>query len=103
MSSRTWHQDATRGRFCHRDPSGVTRVIDLPNTYATELSLERRTIVLKLHGGLDGTNDRDHERFVALPARTTTSTTSRGATSAALRSRSGSPPSCGAAHFLFLG
>jgi DNA-binding SARP family transcriptional activator len=53
-----------RGRFCHRDPSGVTRVIDLPNTYATELSLDRRTIVLKLHGGLEGTNDPDHERFV---------------------------------------
>jgi hypothetical protein len=29
-------------------------VIDVPNTYATELSLERRTIVLKLQGGLDG-------------------------------------------------
>jgi DNA-binding SARP family transcriptional activator len=43
-----------RGRFCHRDPSGSTRVIDLPNTYATELSLERRTVVLKLHGSLDG-------------------------------------------------
>ncbi|MDP9261872.1 MAG: SIR2 family protein, partial [Actinomycetota bacterium] len=53
-----------RGRFCHRDPSGATRVIDLPNTYATELSLERRTIVLKLHGGLDGTLDREHESFV---------------------------------------
>jgi hypothetical protein len=53
-----------RGRFCHRDPSGATRVIDLPNTYATELSLERRTVVLKLHGGLDGTLDREHESFV---------------------------------------
>jgi len=42
-----------RGRFCHRDPSGETRVIELPNTYAVELSLERRTVVLKLHGGLD--------------------------------------------------
>jgi DNA-binding SARP family transcriptional activator len=42
-----------RGRFSHRDPSGETRVIDLPNTYATELSLDRRTVVLKLHGGLE--------------------------------------------------
>jgi DNA-binding SARP family transcriptional activator len=42
-----------RGRFCHRDPGGQTYVIDLPNTYASELSLERRTIVLKLHGGVD--------------------------------------------------
>src|SRR5256885_16294316 len=41
-----------RGRFCHRDPSGAIRVIELPNTYVTELSLERRTVVLKLHGGL---------------------------------------------------
>jgi DNA-binding SARP family transcriptional activator len=42
-----------RGRFSHREPSGETRVIELPNTYATELSLDRRTVVLKLHGGLD--------------------------------------------------
>ena len=42
-----------RGRFCHREPGGATHVIDLPNTYATELSLERRTIVLRLHGGVD--------------------------------------------------
>jgi SIR2-like protein len=42
-----------RGRFAHRAPSGETRVIELPNTYATELSLDRRTVVLKLHGGLD--------------------------------------------------
>ena len=42
-----------RGRFAHRAPSGETHVIDLPNTYATELSLDRRTVILKLHGGLD--------------------------------------------------
>jgi len=42
-----------RGRFVHREPSGATHVIELPNTYAAELSLERRTVVLKLHGGLD--------------------------------------------------
>jgi DNA-binding SARP family transcriptional activator len=53
-----------RGRFCHRAPTGDTRVIDLPNMYATELSLERRTIVLKLHGGLEGAVDHEHERFV---------------------------------------
>jgi hypothetical protein len=39
-----------RGRFLHREPGGSVRVIDLPNTYVSELSLERRTIVLKLHG-----------------------------------------------------
>jgi hypothetical protein len=53
-----------RGRFCHRDPTGLTRVIDLPNTYATELSLERRTVVLKLHGGVDVGATREQESFV---------------------------------------
>ena len=42
-----------RGRFCHVLPDGETRVIDVPNTYATELSLERRTVILKLHGGIE--------------------------------------------------
>ena len=42
-----------RGRFAHRAPDGETRVIDLPNTYASELSLDRRTVLLKLHGGLE--------------------------------------------------
>jgi DNA-binding SARP family transcriptional activator len=49
-----------RGRFCHRDPSGATHVIEQPNLYVAELSLERRTVVLKLHGGIDPT----HESFV---------------------------------------
>jgi DNA-binding SARP family transcriptional activator len=53
-----------RGRFCHREPSGATHVIDLPNTYATELSLERRTVVLKLHGGIEHEPARDRESFV---------------------------------------
>lgn len=53
-----------RGRFCHRDPGGETRVIELPNTYATELSLEKRTIVLKLHGGLDRAQTPDQESVV---------------------------------------
>jgi hypothetical protein len=53
-----------RGRFCHRDPSGETRVIELPNTYAVELSLERRTVVLKLHGGLDEPSAVEQGSFV---------------------------------------
>jgi DNA-binding SARP family transcriptional activator len=53
-----------RGRFCHVTPAGAATVIDLPNTYATELSLERRTIVLKLHGGVDRTPEREWESFV---------------------------------------
>jgi hypothetical protein len=42
-----------RGRFCHVLPDGETRVIEVPNTYATELSLEQRTVILKLHGGIE--------------------------------------------------
>jgi DNA-binding SARP family transcriptional activator len=41
-----------RGRFCHLSPEGSARVIDVPNTYATELSLDRRTVILKVHGSL---------------------------------------------------
>ena len=40
-----------RGKFSHLAPDGAVQVIDVPNTYATELSLERRTVVLKIRGG----------------------------------------------------
>jgi DNA-binding SARP family transcriptional activator len=53
-----------RGRFCHIEPGGTGRVIDLPNTYATELSLDRRTVILKLHGQVDRGVDREWESFV---------------------------------------
>jgi DNA-binding SARP family transcriptional activator len=53
-----------RGRFCHISPEGEARIVDVPNTYATELSLARRTIVLKLHGGLDPEPARSRESFV---------------------------------------
>jgi hypothetical protein len=36
----------------------------LPNTYATELSLERRTVILKLHGQVDRGPEREWESFV---------------------------------------
>ena len=42
-----------RGRFWHRPPGEPPRPIDVPNTYATELDLDRRTIILKLHGAVD--------------------------------------------------
>ena len=35
-----------------------------PNTYATELSLERRTVLLKLHGAVDPFPEREWESFV---------------------------------------
>jgi DNA-binding SARP family transcriptional activator len=53
-----------RGRFCHVQPDGNAHTIDVPNTYATELSLERRTVILKLHGGLDRAPTRERESFV---------------------------------------
>jgi DNA-binding SARP family transcriptional activator len=53
-----------RGRFCHIAPDRPAAVIDIPNTYATELSLERRTIILKLHGRVDPTPEREWESFV---------------------------------------
>ena len=53
-----------RGKFCHISPSGTGRLIDLPNTYATELSLEQRTVILKLHGQVDRGAEREWESFV---------------------------------------
>ena len=53
-----------RGRFCHVRPDGSATVVHVPNTYAAELSLERRTIILKLHGGLDRGTAREWESFV---------------------------------------
>jgi hypothetical protein len=53
-----------RGRFWHLPPGERPRVIEIPNTYATELSLERRTVVLKLHGGVDRDTAREWESFV---------------------------------------
>jgi SIR2-like domain len=53
-----------RGKFCHIRPDGTGRVVDLPNTYATELSLEERTVILKLHGQVDRGPEREWESFV---------------------------------------
>jgi DNA-binding SARP family transcriptional activator len=53
-----------RGHFWHRPPGEAPRPIDVPNTYATELSLERRTILLKLHGAVDPLPEREWESFV---------------------------------------
>jgi DNA-binding SARP family transcriptional activator len=53
-----------RGKFCHIGPNGAGEVIDLPNTYASELSLEARTVILKLHGQVDRGPDREWESFV---------------------------------------
>jgi DNA-binding SARP family transcriptional activator len=53
-----------RGKFCHVRPDGAGTPIELPNTYATELSFEQRTVILKLHGQIDETPERTWESFV---------------------------------------
>jgi DNA-binding SARP family transcriptional activator len=55
-----------RGRFCHIGPDGQATLIESPHTYATELSLDVRTIVLKLHGQVDRRPDREWESFVVM-------------------------------------
>jgi serine/threonine protein kinase len=54
----------SRGKFRHLAADGSSQVIDVPNTYAAELSLERRTIILKLHGQVDRDPEREWESFV---------------------------------------
>jgi DNA-binding SARP family transcriptional activator len=54
----------SRGKFCHIDPQGNGTLIEVPNEYATELSLEQRTVILKLHGQVDRTTERAWESFV---------------------------------------
>jgi Bacterial transcriptional activator domain/SIR2-like domain len=53
-----------RGRFCHITADGKGRLVEEPNTYATELSLERNTVILKLHGQVERTPAREWESFV---------------------------------------
>jgi DNA-binding SARP family transcriptional activator len=53
-----------RGRFCHIAPDSAGRLIEEPNTYATELSLNGNTVILKLHGQVERTSAREWESFV---------------------------------------
>ena len=53
-----------RGRFRHLPPGGEPRVVEEPNRYATELSLERRTVILKLCGHADPSPAREWESYV---------------------------------------
>jgi DNA-binding SARP family transcriptional activator len=50
-----------RGKFLHVRAAGESRVIDVPNAYA-ELPLGSRTVLLKVHGGVDP--DGGRESFV---------------------------------------
>src|SRR5438874_11335938 len=48
-----------RGKFCHLAPDREGALIEVPNTYADELSLDRRTVILKLHGQVDPSAERE--------------------------------------------
>ena len=51
-----------RGRFLHVAPDGSAVVIDEPNAY-TALSLDARSVLLKVHGQVDRAPARDRESF----------------------------------------
>ena len=53
-----------RGRFWHLPHGGAPRLVEIPNTYATELDLAKRSVVLKLHGGVERGSGREWESFV---------------------------------------
>ena len=53
-----------RGKFLHLAPDRSPTVITEPNLYATELSLDRRTVILRLHGRVDRDDGREWESFV---------------------------------------
>ena len=92
-SSRTSRSGAHRGKFLHVARRTASPVSSVPNTYA-ELAPERRTVILKIHGGVDprpGASGR-----ASSSARTTTSTTSAQADLASVVP-SASPPGCAAA------
>lgn len=52
-----------RGSFCHITAEGETTAIERPNRYASQLSSDRRTVVLHLQGRLDTSAERAWESF----------------------------------------
>ncbi len=52
-----------RGKFLHTDPEGRSVVVNVPNAYA-HLSLDERPVIVKLHGRVDESPEREHESFV---------------------------------------
>ena len=83
-----------RGKFLHLSAEGAVTVVDVPNTYA-EVGPERRTVILKIHGGVGpraragvGQLRRQRGRLHRLPRRSRISPAP---------SRSGSPRGCAGA------
>ncbi len=52
-----------RGKFLHLGANGAATIVEVPNAYAG-LSLESRTVILKIHGGIDMHPERQWESFV---------------------------------------
>jgi DNA-binding SARP family transcriptional activator len=52
-----------RGSFCHVSAAGVATPIERPNTYAAELSMRDRSVVLHLQGRVDASDARAWESF----------------------------------------
>jgi DNA-binding SARP family transcriptional activator len=52
-----------RGKFLHRSADGGSRLIQTPNTYA-DVPLDRRPVILKIHGEVDHAPAREAESFV---------------------------------------
>jgi SIR2-like domain len=56
------------GKFLHRRPSGEESVVDSPNDYPPpdqqELSLEKRTVIAKIHGTVDRQNPENDSYVV---------------------------------------
>jgi DNA-binding SARP family transcriptional activator len=51
------------GKFVHATAEGAAILVDAPYAY-TELSLERRSVILKIHGSIDRRPGREWESFV---------------------------------------
>jgi hypothetical protein len=63
-----WYSTAGRrpgipGRFLHKAPDGPVREIKRPNEYV--LSVEDRTVILKIHGAVSRTNKRDDSYVIS--------------------------------------
>jgi DNA-binding SARP family transcriptional activator len=52
-----------RGKFLHVSASGEAVVVEVPNSY-TDLALDERTVMLKIHGQVDRQPEREWESFV---------------------------------------
>ena len=52
-----------RGKFVHVTPDGAATLIEVPNAYG-DLSLDQRTVILKILGGIDQRPERAWESFV---------------------------------------